>query len=409
MPTSYRCNLHPHGKTKDGIPINTKLHFDYIYREGKYKNIRNHGEDLRHKSSGNIPAWANEDPAKFWQAAEDNRQKQNYHDKQEARAYREFELTLQMDLSLDDNIQCVEKFLKETGIAKSHAYSYAIHERPARNDKDMVNIHAHVMFDEHIIEKDRPLNSAEKFFKRYSKDKNGNVVGGYKKDRRLHDKPFLIDARKKWEVILNEKLKENGIDEEVSCETLQKQKEKMYSKGENQIADMMNREPAPKMAGLFRNPNIQKEIDKKISDFEAGLTETKPIEDMDYVERNVTLYAKDAVLRRAARKVQQERKQQIKRFLKDKTEEEAKSIRESPVVITVGDMKEYFSKKAEDIFEQIQKEEEKYNQERKSILNKKWYNAEALQRMTNGEYQKNEKQPKKPNEFTKKQTPKTNP
>lgn len=391
MPTSYRCNLHPHGKTKDGIPINTKLHFDYIYREGKYKNIRNHGEDLRHKSSGNIPAWANEDPAKFWQAAEDNRQKQNYHGRQEARAYREFELTLQMDLSLDDNIHCVEKFLEQTGIAKSHAYSYAIHERPARNDKDMVNIHAHVMFDEHIIEKDRPLNSAEEFFKRYSKDKNGNVVGGYKKDRRLHDRPFLIDARKKWEVILNEKLKENGIDEEVSCETLQNQKEKMYSKGENQIADMMNREPAPKMAGLLRNPNIQKEIDKKISDFDAGLIETKPIEEMDYVERNVTLYAKDAVLRRAARRVQQERKQQIKRFLKAKTEEEAKSIRESPVVITVGDMKEYFSKKAEDIFEQIQREEEKYNQERKSILNKKWYNAEALQRMTNGQYQKKRK------------------
>ena len=391
MPTSYRCNLHPHGKTKEGIPINTKLHFDYIYREGKYKNIRNHGEDLRHKSSGNIPAWANEDPAKFWQAAEDNRQKQNYHGRQEARAYREFELTLQMDLSLDDNIHCVEKFLEQTGIAKSHAYSYAIHERPARNDKDMVNIHAHVMFDEHIIEKDRPLNSAEEFFKRYSKDKNGNVVGGYKKDRRLHDRPFLIDARKKWEVIINEKLKENGIDEEVSCETLQNQKEKMYSKGENQIADMMNRVPAPKMAGLFRNPNIQNEIDKKISDFESGVTETKPLGEMDYAERNVTLYAKDAVLRRAARRVQQERKQQIKRFLKAKTEEEAKSIKESPVVITVGDMKEYFSKKAEDIFEQIQTEEEKYNQERKSILNKKWYNAEALQRMTNGEYQKKRK------------------
>ena len=116
-------------------------------------------------------------------------------------------------------------------------------------------------------------------------------------------KAGITNKRKRWEKILNEKFKENGIDEEVSCETLQKQKEKMYSKGENQIADMMNRESAPKVAGLFRNPNIQKEIDKKISDFEAGLIETKPIEDMGYVERNVTLYAKDAVLRRAARKV----------------------------------------------------------------------------------------------------------
>ena len=41
MPVSYRCNLHAHGKTKEGKNIDTKKHFDYICREGKYKNIRN--------------------------------------------------------------------------------------------------------------------------------------------------------------------------------------------------------------------------------------------------------------------------------------------------------------------------------------------------------------------------------
>ena len=383
MPT-YHLTYKRQPNRKDNLgKIESKKHFDYICREGKYTNIRNHGEDLRHKSNGNIPSWAKE-PGMFWDAADNNERKNGC-------AYREIEVGLAQELSLDDNIACVEKLLDQLGIKKEHAYSYAIHEKPARHDKDMTNIHAHIMFNERTIEKDREIKTPEDFFKRYSTNKNNEPTGGYKKNPRFEDKFFLQDTRKRWEKILNEKLKENGIDEEVSCETLQKQKEKMYSKGENQIADMMNREPAPKMAGLFRNPNIQKEIDKKISDFESGLIETKPIEDMDYVERNVTLYAKDAVLRRAARKVQQERKQQIKRFLKDKTEEEAKSIRESPVVITVGDMKEYFSKKAEDIFEQIQKEEEKYNQERKSILNKKWYNAEALQRMTNGEYQKKRK------------------
>ena len=383
MPT-YHLTYKRQPNRKDNLgKIESKKHFDYICREGKYTNIRNHGEDLRHKSNGNIPSWAKE-PGMFWDAADNNERKNGC-------AYREIEVGLAQELSLDDNIACVEKLLDQLGIKKEHAYSYAIHEKPARHDKDMTNIHAHIMFNERTIEKDREIKTPEDFFKRYSTNKNNEPTGGYKKNPRFEDKFFLQDTRKRWEKILNEKLKENGIDEEVSCETLQKQKEKMYSKGENQIADMMNREPAPKMAGLFRNPNIQKEIDKKISDFESGLIETKPIENMDYVERNVTLYAKDAVLRRAARKVQQERKQQIKRFLKDKTEEEAKSIRESPVVITVGDMKEYFSKKAEDIFEQIQKEEEKYNQERKSILNKKWYNAEALQRMTNGEYQKKRK------------------
>lgn len=370
--------------TKDNLgKIESKRHFDYICRESKYKNIRNHGEDLRHKSNGNLPLWAKE-PGLFWDASDNNERKNGC-------AYREIQVGLAQELSLDDNIKCVEKLLEELGIKKEHAYSYAIHEKPAQHDKDMTNIHAHIMFNERAIEKDREIKTPEDFFKRYSTNKNNEPTGGYKKNPRFEDKFFLQDTRKRWEKILNEKFKENGIDEEVSCETLQKQKEKMYSKGENQIADMMNREPVPKMAGLFRNPNIQKEIDQKISDFESGLIETKPIQEMDYVERNVTLYAKDAVLRRTARQLQQSRKKQIKQFLKDKTEEEAKSIRESPVVITVGDMKEYFSKKAKDIFEQIQKEEETYNRERKSILNKKWYNAEALQRMTNGEYQKKRK------------------
>ena len=391
MPTSYRCNLHPHGKTKDGKPIDTKLHFQYICREGKYQNIRNHGEDLRYKSSGNIPSWAKNIPSKFWEEAEKNRTKQNYHDRQEARAYREFELTLQMDLSLDDNIECVEKFLEKTGIKNNHAYTYAIHEKPARHDEDMINIHAHIMFDEHIIEKNRPLPTPEDFFKRYSKNKEGKPVGGYKKDRRVHDRPFLIDARKIWADIVNEKLKENGIDERVSHETLQKQQADMINKGDYESADLLNRTPAPKMDNIYRNPELIKEIDTKIKQYELGIPDKKPLKEMNFIERNISLYAKDIVLRRAARHIQWNRKKRDEKFIKDKTEEEIKNILESPAVVTVRDIQEYLENKIKTTQEQIKKNNEEYRQIKSNIAKKEWYHSIALQNMTNNEYQRRRK------------------
>ena len=191
MPVSYRCNLHAHGKTKEGKNIDTKKHFDYICREGKYKNIRNHGEDLQYKRHGNLPEWAENQAGKFWNEAEKNRTREgiDYTKGRDPRAYREFELTLQMELSLDDNIACVDEFLKRMGIEQDHVFSYAIHDRPARLDNEMRNIHAHIMFDERTIEHDRHIDSPELYFKKYCVNKEGEPVGGYKKDRSIHDKP----------------------------------------------------------------------------------------------------------------------------------------------------------------------------------------------------------------------------
>ncbi len=212
MPTTYHCRLKAHSEAKDGTKIDTQLHYDYVAREGKYANIKNHGEDLRFKRNGNLPPWANNKAENFWKEAEADRLKKGYvkDGKSDARAFREFELGLQMNLSLDDNIECVEEFLKRTGIADKNVFSYAIHDRPAKNDEDMLNIHAHIMFDEHILEKDRVLNTPQEFFKRYSKNKNGELVGGYKKDRTYNTKELLLQSRELWADINNAKLKERG-------------------------------------------------------------------------------------------------------------------------------------------------------------------------------------------------------
>ena len=164
----------PHGKAKNGNLINTRVHYDYICREGSYSNMRGREEDLVYTKSQNMPAWA-ESPKEFWQACEDNRTPA-------ARGYREFLLGLQEELTLEDNIDCVEKLLQQTGISENHAYTYAIHDKTATFDKEHRNIHCHLMFNEKIIEKDRPLGP-ELYFKRYSVNLEQELTGGYKSTR----------------------------------------------------------------------------------------------------------------------------------------------------------------------------------------------------------------------------------
>ena len=166
----YYFDNAPHGKRADGSKLNTKLHYDYIAREGKYEKEKSGREDLVHLSSGNLPEWA-ETGADFWQEAENHRRKNG-------RSYREFKIGLQEELTLEENKELIERFLKQTGIADRHVYSYAIHDKAAAFDTSHRNIHCHLMFSEKVFEKDRPL-PPEKFFKNYAENEHGEPTQGY--------------------------------------------------------------------------------------------------------------------------------------------------------------------------------------------------------------------------------------
>ena len=44
--------------------------YDYIGREGHYET--HDAEELEYKESGNMPAWAEDDPGQYWQAADEH-------------------------------------------------------------------------------------------------------------------------------------------------------------------------------------------------------------------------------------------------------------------------------------------------------------------------------------------------
>ena len=80
-------------------------HFDYINREGKYDPQKFGEDDIRAIGEGNTPEWA-KTPKEFWEASD-------RFGRANGRSYREINIALQNELSMEDNIGLVKDFIKE--------------------------------------------------------------------------------------------------------------------------------------------------------------------------------------------------------------------------------------------------------------------------------------------------------
>ena len=92
-----------------------KAHADYINREGTQSD-RN---DCVFKDS-QLPKWAKSSPQKFFETTT------RYEDKGNRR-YKEIELSLPNELTLDQNREIVDRFIANH--LSNHYYAYAIHEK----------------------------------------------------------------------------------------------------------------------------------------------------------------------------------------------------------------------------------------------------------------------------------------
>jgi hypothetical protein len=108
---------------------------------------------------------------------------------------------LQNELSFEDNLQLVREFLKESGIEDQHAYYYAIHSRTSI-DGTQENIHAHIMFNEKVVEPDRPLDRYN-YFRNYAVNREGQPTSGYRTSKRHSSREGILSDRYLWENIVN--------------------------------------------------------------------------------------------------------------------------------------------------------------------------------------------------------------
>ena len=215
-----------------------KSHVDYINREG----AQSEKTDCVFKDS-QLPKWAKGFAQKFFSAAT------RYEDKGNRR-YKEIELSLPNELTLEQNREIVDKFIANH--VSNHYYAYAIHEKAGALSGER-HPHVHIMFSERLIDdvekvKERP---AYKYFRRAARPLKGEQVASFErrrehgapKDRKWHDKKYLCEMRADFARIQNEVLAKYGYSIRVDHRTLEAQQVVAEQNGDVFLAQVCKRTP----------------------------------------------------------------------------------------------------------------------------------------------------------------------
>ncbi|QKJ68298.1 MobA/MobL family protein (plasmid) [Deefgea piscis] len=199
---SYHCSVKVGGKGK------AAAHAAYISREGKYSDSPRY-EDLECSGYGNMPKWAEHNPAHFWQSADE-------YERANGATYREIEVALPRELTPDQRRELVEDFVQNE-LGKLHAYQWAIHT-PKAALEGAEQPHAHIMYSERT--NDEIERDPSQYFKRYNA-KNPER-GGCKKDS-AGTEERLLATRQSWAEIQNEHLARYGHAARVDHRSLKEQ------------------------------------------------------------------------------------------------------------------------------------------------------------------------------------------
>lgn len=251
---TYHCSI-KNGKTGNG-----KAHCDYILRTGRYANCTKK-EELVYSQFGNLPSWA-ASPSDFFDKAD-------LYERKNGNVYTEFEIALPNELSLEENIKLVQRFVEEN-VGNNKVYCFAIHEKNAALDEKNRQPHAHIMFSERIIENKQNVKPDYQFFKNY-KAKNLEW-GGYKKDERFTAKHGIgpanvLKMRQSLEKIINESYEKNGLDIRVSCKSLKDLRAEAMLKNDKEQFDYYDR-PAQNHLGPKLANQMKKQMKKPDFKFE---------------------------------------------------------------------------------------------------------------------------------------------
>ena len=215
-----------------------KSHADYINREG----AQGEKTDCVFKDS-QLPKWAKGSAQKFFSAATRYESKGN-------RRYKEIELSLPNELTLEQNREIVDKFIADH--LSNHYYAYAIHEKNGELSGER-HPHVHIMFSERLIDdvEKKSERPAYKYFRRAARPLKGEQVASFErrrehgapKDPKWHDKKYLCEMRADFARIQNEVLAKNGFSIRVDHRSLKAQQSEAVEHGNDFLAKVYKRMP----------------------------------------------------------------------------------------------------------------------------------------------------------------------
>lgn len=181
---------------------------NYICREGKYSSG---SDELQFSDSGNMPAWSENKPEKYWEAAD-------IYSRDDARLFREVEFALPANLTEEEQNFLALKFChlvaKKFGVPYSMAVHRGQYDHYGNRSSTPDNPHCHLILSECI--NDGIDRTPQTWFRRANK-KNPER-GGALKNREMKHRDFVTDMRQLWQDVANEAL--SKYNQRIDCRTL---------------------------------------------------------------------------------------------------------------------------------------------------------------------------------------------
>ncbi len=171
----------------------------------------------------------NGDPRNFWKGIEAKETKKN------AQYCEELIISLQHELSLEENIKNLKSLLNEHYVKRGLSADVCIHNSK-ENGNENDNLHAHIIFSH------RPITNI-------GIDLEGNPT--YEFGNKIRDQHFnkgfkldqITPVRELWAELCNNSFKEAGLDIQISDKSLKVQREIALEKGDFQLAAELDRKP----------------------------------------------------------------------------------------------------------------------------------------------------------------------
>ena len=176
-----------------------------------------------------MPEWAEDDPQKYWEAADAG-------ERANGRLYREVEFALPRELNERERVEVASSFAKNLTGEERLPYTLAVH----RGGQDGGNPHAHLMFSERT--NDGIERSAEQWFKRYNAQEPEK--GGARKSTSTKPREWLENTREQWADHANEALERAGSRERINEASFETQYWEAAEAGnEREMARLQHCEP----------------------------------------------------------------------------------------------------------------------------------------------------------------------
>ncbi len=182
---------------------------DYITRSDEYADPDR--DPAIHVESGHMPAWAQDDPRDYWDAAD-------LYERANGRLYISADFALPRGLDSEDQVALVRDFANELTAKEELPYSLAIHAG-LTGDGQEHNPHAHIMISER--QNDGIERPREAWFRRANH--HDPARGGAPKSRTFHGREWVEQARDRWASLVNSRLQQLGRAERVDHRSYQRQ------------------------------------------------------------------------------------------------------------------------------------------------------------------------------------------